>query len=72
MRLNTHHITYNPAWTVEIQQYQHRCISIIQRTNPTNENYAILINFLHALQWEAVRYRMSLDAGIDLNKEFGK
>lgn len=74
MKLQTHHISYtNPEWTVELQAYQHRCISIVQHTTPTLERYAILINFVHALVWEANRYRAYLDIdGIDFNKIHGK
>ena len=74
MRLQTHHISYrNPEWTVELQNYQHRCISIIQHTTPTQERYSILVNFMHALCHEVNRYRAYLDtAGVDLNKVHGK
>ena len=71
-RLQTHHISYDPEWTVELQNYQHRCISIIQHATPTQERYAGLINFLHSLMWEANRYRAYLDGGFDLNKIHGK
>ena len=72
MKLQTHHISYDPEWTVEIQAYQHRCISIIQNTKPTLERYSILVNFVHALNWEVNRYRAFLDREFDFNKIHGK
>ena len=59
--LNTHHITYDPEWTVEIPAYQHRTISIIQRTKATEERYALLTNFMHSLAHEWNRMREELD-----------
>ena len=72
MRLNNHHILYNPEWTVELPQHFHNSISIIQRTIPTPERYMLLNNCDLALQWERIRYHCYLDTGQDLNKMFGK
>lgn len=53
----------NGGWTVELNGQEHRTITTIQRTNPTPEAYARLINFLHAVMYEANRMRMQLDRG---------
>jgi len=73
LKLQTHHISYkDPEWTLELQNHMHRCISIIQHTIPTQERYAFLTNFVHALLWEFNRYRAFLDTeGADLNKLHG-
>ena len=61
MNLNKHHITYEPEWCVELQQYHHKCVSIIQRTGATEERYALLTNFMHSLAHEWNRMREELD-----------
>ena len=73
MRLQTHHVSYDPEWTVELQNYMHKTITIIQNAKPTQERYAGLVNFMHALCWEFNRYRAYLDSEeIDFNKIHGK
>ena len=73
MRLQTHHISYKePEWTVELQNYMHKTITIIQNSTPTPERYAGLVNFMHALTWEFNRYRAYLDSSRDFNKIHGK
>lgn len=67
MRVNHHHITYKekpmePAdWLVELGGYEHKAISIIQTLKSTPENYARVINFLHAVMYETNRIRRDLD-----------
>lgn len=65
-----HHIIYdkdlpNGGWTVELNGFQHRTITAMQRCNPTPENYAAAINFLHAVMFEVNRLRMELDTQTD-------
>ena len=64
--LQAHHITYEPEWTVLLTNQMHRCISRIQNTRATEEQYAKLVNFLHAVMFEANRMRAELDTGQDL------
>lgn len=61
MNIQTHHIKYEPEWTVDLPGYLHRALSIVQRTQPTEERYALLVNFLHAITFEFNRYREFLD-----------
>ena len=63
----THHIIYDPEWTVDIRAYHHKTISIIQRTKSTPEFYADLTSFLHALTWEWNRVRQDLDTKGEYN-----
>ena len=61
MRIQTHHIEYDPDWTVDIGAYMHKCITVIQRSGTTEERYAILTGFMHALAYEWNRMRRELD-----------
>ena len=61
MIIQTHHISYDPEWTVDIKGTMHKCLTLIQRTNPTPGQYAILTGFVHAVMYEWNRYRMELD-----------
>ena len=72
MRLQTHHIIYQQGkdedaedwvqeWTVELPWFLHRPMNIMQRWKPTNERYAILVNFLHSVTFEINRMRKELD-----------
>jgi hypothetical protein len=60
-RINDHHITYNPQWTVEITGQMHRTITSIQITKATPDHYARLTNFLHSIAHEWNRMRAELD-----------
>ena len=60
-QIQNHHITYDPEWEVELTMQMHRCISRIQNTKATPEQYARLINFLHSVSFEANRMRCELD-----------
>lgn len=71
IRTQTHHITYDPEWTVELQNYQHKVITILQNSIPTEERYMWLNDFVHALTWEYNRFRMFLDTEHDLDKLLG-
>jgi hypothetical protein len=62
MKIQTHHIEYDPEWTVDIKGDMHLCLTSIQRTKPTEEEYAILVGFWHAVSHECNRYRKALDA----------
>ena len=64
-RVQGHHITYEPEWVVDLTNQMHRCISRIQNTRATPEQYARLINFQHAISFEANRMRCELDLGQD-------
>ena len=61
-KIQTHHIEYKPdEWTVDIAAYMHKCVAIIRRSKPTQERYAILTGFMHAVAYEWNRYRRELD-----------
>ena len=66
MRLNNHHISYDPEWVVEVSWQFHAYISRVQRTRATEESYALLVNELHALSAEVNRQRQELDSGKDM------
>ena len=55
-----HHITYKPAWIVELTGWQHKVITYIQRLKPTRTNYAAVTNFMHAVchEWQRLRYQL--------------
>ena len=61
-----HHICYDPAWIVELTAQMHKCITTIQITKATEDHYARLTNFLHAITSEWNRMRMELDSNLDL------
>ncbi len=61
MRLNEHHIVYDPEWTVDIPAYWHKSISVLQRTKPTPERYAWLTAVVHAIVYIWNEWRMALD-----------
>jgi len=65
-RIQNHHITYNPEWVVELNGLQHRAISRVQITKATEQAFADLTNFLHAVAFEWNRMREELDTGGDL------
>jgi hypothetical protein len=65
-KLQEHHITYNPEWTVELSAQMHKVITTIQITKASPEQYARLVNFQHALSHELNRMRQELDTGLDL------
>lgn len=64
-RIQLHHITYDPPWIVELNMLMHRTISRIQQTRATPEQYALLVNYNHAVSWECNRMRMELDTKRD-------
>jgi len=70
-RIQYHHITYDPEWTVELTMQMHRCISRVQQTRATPEQYARVVNFLHSVSFEANRMRQELDIGLDLRQKKG-
>ena len=65
-QIQGHHITYDPEWVLDLTNQMHRCISRIQNTKATSEQYARVINFLHSVSYEANRMRQELDTGLDL------
>jgi len=64
--IQRHHITYDPEHVVELKMLDHRSITRWQQTRATDEQYSLIINFLHALTHEANRLRAELDTGIDM------
>ena len=64
-RINRHHLSYDPEWTLDIQMSWHKVISRIQQTKATPEFYADLTNFVHSLTYEWNLKRMELDTGLD-------
>lgn len=64
--IQKHHITYDPEHVVELKMLDHRAVSRWQQTRATDEQYSLIINFLHALSFEANRIRAELDTGDDL------
>jgi len=67
--LQRHHITYEPEWTVDLTNQMHRCISRIQSTRATPEQYARVVNFMHSVTFECNRMRAELDTGLDLRQK---
>lgn len=65
VRLNSHHLNYEKDYTVELQQYQHEAVTIVQNTIPTPERLVLLFNFIRALNFELERYCQALDMSID-------
>lgn len=65
-RIQLHHITYKPEWTVELNMLMHRTISRIQQTKATSQAFADVTNLMHAVTYEWNRMRMELDVGEDL------
>jgi len=59
--INRHHITYEPEWIVEVNGQWHRSLTILQNMNATEDNYAKVIDLLHAVMYEANRIRQGLD-----------
>ncbi len=65
-RIQNHHITYKPEWTVEVNMLMHRTVSRIQQTRATPQYYADITNFMHSVAHEWNRMRQELDTGLDL------
>ena len=63
----THHIIYDPEWKVELNGWQHKVITHLQRLKPTNKNYAQVTGFVHAVIYEWNRIRCQLDRIEDKN-----
>ena len=55
-----HHITYSPEWIVELNGWQHKVITHIQRLKPTQKNYEQVLGFHHALSHELNRIAYQL------------
>ena len=68
-KLNNHHVSYDPEWTVQVGYQEHKVLTNIQRSNATEELYARVENLMVALTHEKNRIRMELDLGVDC-KEF--
>ena len=70
-RINTHHITYKPEWTVDITGQMHRLLTTIQRTRTTEEQYARITGFIHALvhEWNRMRRDLDIKSEKDFNNE---
>ncbi len=64
-----HHINYDTGHGVDLTMQQHRCVSRIQNTKATPEQYASLTNFAHAVMFEWNRMREELDTGDDLRQK---
>ena len=62
-KVQEHHITYKPPWTVDLTWQQHRVVTTTQRTKSSPEQYARLTNLIHALTYEWNRMRKELDTG---------
>jgi hypothetical protein len=70
-----HHIFYepytdrNPApraeWTVGLRFWMHKAVTLLSQLNPTEQNYALAINFLHAVMQICNDMRAALDLGLD-------
>ena len=67
-KLNDHHITYSPEWTMELTGQMHRLITVIQNTRASPEQYARITNFMHSLAYEWNRMRMDLDTKQDTRR----
>ena len=65
-QIQFHHIEYDSEWGVEIGNLMHRCVSRIQQTRATQQQYADVTNFVHAVVAEWNRMRRELDTGGDL------
>lgn len=61
MALQTHHISYTPEWTVELNGDMHRVVTTVKRMRATPENYVVVTNLVHSLVAEWNRIRKALD-----------
>ena len=52
-------------WALTLPWFMHRPMNIVQRWKPTEERYAHIIAWLHAIQHEANRIRRELDQAED-------
>ena len=48
-------------WSLALPWFMHKPMNIIQRWKATHERYALLINWLTAIEHEALRIRRELD-----------
>ena len=55
-----HHITRTPEWIVDLNGWQHKVITIIEKLTPTQANYEATLNFHHALQHQLNRIAYQL------------
>ncbi len=69
-----HHIVYKndhqEDWTVEINGWQHKVVTQLQRMKATHTNYAAVTNFVHAVihEWQRIRYQIDIMEDRNLNK----
>ncbi len=66
--IQRHHIRYGDRnhsddWQVELKMWMHKAVTLLARLSPTPENYALVINFQHAVTQIANDHRMALDQG---------
>lgn len=64
-KLAAHHMDYDSDYTVELQQWMHESLKIVQATKPTSVRLTLLENYIRSLNWEKERYNRALDMGID-------
>ena len=64
-----HHIQYDPEWIVELDGWQHKVVTHLQRMKPTGKNYAAATNFMHAVvhEWNRIRCRLDREKMDNMN-----
>lgn len=70
MKIQKHHIAYEPEWTVDLPAYLHRALGIIHRTRDTADKYVWLTSFVHAVMAEWNLCREKLDSEANGEKEW--
>lgn len=64
--IQRHHIRYSDEhhcdeWVVTLKMWMHKAVTLLARLNPTEDHYALAINFQHAVTQVVNDMRMALD-----------
>lgn len=62
-KLNLHHISYDPEWTVDLPWTVHKSLWPYQKAKATEERYRLVTNIMHA--WGEVWQRMRRDLDVE-------
>ncbi len=65
-KYQNHHIIYpdegpRPEWTIELRNWMHKAVTLLQRLKSTPEHYAEAINFQTAINQAVNDMRRDLD-----------
>jgi len=67
--IQMHHIRYGnefmPEWKVALKMWMHKAVTLLARTNASEEAYVLAVNFQMSINQVVSDMRMALDTGTE-------